>query len=149
APLIARLRGQPRLTTPVTDADDLRTESDVEQKLLFPFLTHASYLALPSKWVRTKEYMTPTEIDKAAGKKYGYIPDYYVWLSGIPMVIAEAKSPDTAIQVGLREAQLYAGQINKRYPPNVNPIGFVLACNGVEFALSEWDSETTVLIAPC
>lgn len=130
-------------------ADELRTESDVEQKLLFPFLTHASYLGLPSKWVRTKEYMTPTEIDKAAGKKYGYIPDYSVWLGGLPMVIVEAKSPDTAIEVGLREAHLYAGQINKRYPPNVNPIGFVLVSNGVQFALSESDSETTVLIAPC
>ncbi len=93
--------------------------------------------------------MTPTEIDKAAGKKYGYVPDYSIWLGGLPLLIVEAKSPDVAIEVGLREALLYAGQINKRYPPNVNPIGFVLASNGVQFALSEWDSETTALIAPC
>jgi type I site-specific restriction endonuclease len=102
---------------------------------LLPFLVHPSYLGLPSSWIRTKEYMTPTEIDKAAGKRYGYVPDYSIWLGGIPLVIVEAKAPDVAIEVGLREARLYAGEINKRYPPEVNPIGFILASNGVQFGL--------------
>jgi len=45
--------------------------------------------------------------------------------------------------------RLYASEINQRYPPEVNPIGFVLACNGIEFGLSAWDSEVGALIAPC
>ena len=47
----------------------------------------------------------------------------------------------------LREAQLYASRINNRYPPDVNPISYVLACNGAQFALAAWDSETEVLYA--
>lgn len=126
---------------------ELRSESDVEQKLIYPFLTNVSYLNIPSAWVRTKEYMSPTEIDKAAGKRFGYFPDYSVWLGGLPLMIVEAKEPDVTVETGLREARLYAGEINRRYPPEVNPIGYVLASNGEQIALSEWDSETNVLIA--
>jgi hypothetical protein len=75
---------------PVTDLAELVSESDVEQKLVYPFLVHPSFLGLPTEWVRTKEYMEPTEIDKGAGKRVGYIPDYSVWLSGFPLLIAEA-----------------------------------------------------------
>ncbi|TGQ41174.1 hypothetical protein [Mesorhizobium sp. M00.F.Ca.ET.216.01.1.1] len=145
--MIARLHGKPKFITPQFSPRELRTESDVEQKLLFPFLTNASYLNIRTEWVRTKEYMTPTEVDKAAGKRFGYFPDYSIWIAGRPLAIVEAKGPDIAIEVGLREARLYAGEINKRYPPEVNPIGYVLASNGEQIALSEWDSETNVLIA--
>ena len=103
---------------------ELRSESDVEQKLIYPFLTHASYLGIPTNWVRTKDYMTPTQIDKAAGKKHGYFPDYSVWVAGLPLLIVEAKPTDVTVETGLREARLYAGEINKRYPAGVNPIGF-------------------------
>ena len=77
--------------------------------------------------------MTPTEIDKTAGRRFGYYPDYSVWISGIPMLIIEAKSPDDAIMTAIREARLYATEVNKRYPPNVNPIEFVFGCNGPRF----------------
>src|SRR5262249_38354084 len=76
-----------------------------------------------------------------------YIPDYSVWRSGFPLLVAEAKRPDEPIERALREAQLYANRINNRYPPNVNPIQFVLACNGERFALAPADSETDVLYA--
>jgi hypothetical protein len=121
----------------------------VEQKVILPFLVNPSYLGLRSTWVRTKEYMTPTEIDKAAGKRYGYFPDFSIWVNSIPLVIVEAKATDVTMESGLREARLYASEINKRYAPEVNPIGFVLACNGVQYGLSAWDSEVGVLIAPC
>jgi hypothetical protein len=104
-------------------------------------------MGIPHEWVRTKEYMEPTDIDKSAGKRYGYIPDYSVWLNGFPLLIGEAKSPDDPIAKALREAQLYASRINNRYPPDVNPISYVLACNGAQFALAAWDSETEVLYA--
>ena len=59
--------------------------------------------------------MEPTDIDKSAGKRHGYIPDYSVWRNGFPLLIAEAKTPDQPIAKALREAQLYAGRINNRY----------------------------------
>lgn len=113
-----------------------------------PFLASGSFLAIPSAWIRTKEYMTPTQVDKAAGKRRGYVPDYSIWRSGLPLMIVEAKAPDVDVAVGLREARLYASEINKRYPPGVNPISYVLACNGVHLALSSWDSETDTVSAP-
>jgi len=145
--LIARLNLQPRGLTPVTEISELKTESDVEQKLLYPFICHPTYLGIPSEWVRTKDYMEPTQIDKGAGKRYGYIPDYSIWRTGFPLAIFEAKSPDENIESGIREARLYATEINKRYPPNINPISFILASNGKQFALTQWDSETEIVFA--
>ena len=91
--------------------------------------------------------MEPTEIDKGAGKRYGYIPDYSVWRSGFPLLVVESKRPDEPIEQALREAHLYANRINNRYPPGINPISHVLACNGEQFALAKSDSETEVLYA--
>ncbi|HWK95327.1 MAG TPA: type I restriction endonuclease [Pseudolabrys sp.] len=147
--MVTPLPAKSRPIAPVFEVRELGNESDVEQKLILPFLLNASYLGLRNSWVRTKEYMSPTEIDKAAGKRYGYVPDYSIWIDSIPLFIVEAKAPDVAIQVALREARLYAGEINKRYPPGVNPIGFILACNGVEFGFSPWDSEVDTVIALC
>ena len=93
--------------------------------------------------------MTPTEIDKAAGKRFGYYPDYSIWITGLPLLIIEAKSPDSAIESAIREARLYATEINKRYPPSVNPLEFIFACNGFQFALSPWDSESSILTLQC
>lgn len=145
--MISRLNSPTIYSNPVTEISELRNESDVEQKLIYPFLTNASYLGLRSEWIRTKEYMTPTAVDKVAGRRAGYFPDYSVWISGIPLLIVEAKDSDTVIEVALREARLYAGEINKRYPPNVNPIGFILACNGAQFGLAPWDSERALICA--
>jgi hypothetical protein len=33
------------------------------------------------------------------------------------------------------------------YPPNINPISYVLACKGQKFALAAADSETEILYA--
>jgi hypothetical protein len=145
--LIVKLKSYDRIQTPVADLSEFRTESDVEQKLVYPFLVHPSFMDIPAEWIRTKEYMEPTEIDKGAGKRVGYIPDYSIWRSGFPLVIVEAKRPDEPIQKAVREAHLYASRINNRYPPNVNPIAYVLACNGEQFALASSDSETGVLHA--
>lgn len=146
--MIARIDRSKRILSPSFEVSEMRNESDVEQKLVFPFLVSASYLGIPSDWVRTKDYMTPTEIDKTAGKRYGYFPDHSIWLNGLPLVVGETKEVGVKIEIALREARMYASEINKRYPPNVNPIGYILASNGEQLAISQWDSETEVVIAP-
>ncbi len=83
--LIARLKPFERVGPPAADISEVQTESDVEQKIIYPFLVHPSFLGIPHEWVRTKEYMEPTDIDKSAGKRYGYIPDYSVWRNGFLM----------------------------------------------------------------
>jgi hypothetical protein len=53
--LIAKLKGSDRLLVPTTDdLSEFRTESDVEQKLVYPFLVHPSFMDIPAEWVRTK-----------------------------------------------------------------------------------------------
>jgi hypothetical protein len=51
--LIAKLKEHQRLQVPITELSELRTESDVEQKLVYPFLVHPSFLDIPHEWVRT------------------------------------------------------------------------------------------------
>lgn len=144
--MIARLAKTKKYLTPVFDVSEMANESDVEHKFVTPFLTSQNYLGIPSAWIRNQDYMTPTDIDKSAGKRYGYKPDHSIWLNGIPLVIVEDKEPGVPVEVALREARMYASEINKRYPPDVSPIGYVMACNGEQMALSYADSELDTLI---
>jgi len=123
------------------NVDSYETESDVEQKFLYPFTINV--LNFNPEEVKTKEYLAPTNIDKGAGKKLGYYPDYVVYLLGLPILVIEAKDPKTNTEVGLREGSLYAHEINKRFPSNLNPILFVLSTNGRTLQYSKWDSEET------
>jgi hypothetical protein len=60
--------------------------------------------------------------------------------------VVENKEPGETIESALREARMYANEVNKRYPPEVNPIGYVLASNGHQLGLSNADSEIGTLI---
>jgi hypothetical protein len=145
--MIARIaRTTKKFIAPIFDVKEMANEADVEHKLVTPFLTNEAYLGIPSAWVRNQDYMTPTDIDKLAGKRYGYKPDQSIWLNGLPLVVVENKEPGETIESALREARMYASEVNKRYPPEVNPIGYVLASNGHQLGLSNADSEIGTLI---
>ena len=116
-------------------------ESDVEQKIVYPLLTEQAFLAIPPEAVKTKSYLAPTQIDKEAGRKSGYFPDYSVWLLGMPILIVEAKDPSVSSQTGFREACLYARHLNSRYPTDLNPCRFVIATNGKNLLAGYWDQE--------
>jgi len=122
-----------------TDLQHLATESDVEQKLLYPLLREI--LGFDDGEIFTKAYLSPTDLDKGAGKRAGYYPDYAIYLLGQPVLIVEAKSPEESVEGGYREARLYATEVNKLFPPGVNPISHVLSCNGRSLMFSAWDSE--------
>ena len=124
---------------PFPDCAQLATESDVEQKLILPLLKEV--LGFNTEEIKTKEYLVPTDIDKGAGKKLGYYPDYLIYLGGIPVLVVEAKAPSISIDVGYREARLYAVEINKRFGEGINPVNRVLSTNGVKLVFSAWDSE--------
>lgn len=145
--MIARISTLPPPGVPISDESLLQNESDVEQKVVYPLLCNPNYLDIPVIWLRTKEYLPPTDIDKGASKRTGYIPDYSIWCESLPIILIEAKSPDVKTSVGLREARFYATELNKRYPPKVNPVRFIIASNGIDIALSHWDSESEILTA--
>jgi hypothetical protein len=119
----------------------LLTESDVEQKVLMPLLTSERYLGIPEVSVKTKQYLPPVDLDKAAGKMTGCFPDYSIWLHGLPVMIVEAKAPDVPAESGYREASLYARHLNHKYPTGINPCARILAANGQTILCGYWDAE--------
>jgi hypothetical protein len=112
--------------------DDLDTESDVEQKFLWPLLTTTfpSGLGFFPVDIKTKPDLRRLKIDKGCSEKL-YFPDYAVVLAGIPVFVVEAKRPDEDPRAALREARLYAQEINASFPSGVNPCKRVIASNGL------------------
>jgi type I site-specific restriction endonuclease len=111
-----------------------------------PLLTDQNFLAIPAASIKGKAYLAPTALDKSAGKTGGYYPDFSVWELALPVLVVEAKEPEVAVQVGFREASLYARHLNEDYKSGVNPCKFILACNGVDLAYGTWDSNAATMV---
>src|SRR6266567_339305 len=124
----------------------VRTESDVEQKVLMPLLNGQAYLAIPQLAIHTKEYLAPTKLDKAAGKSTGYFPDYSIWRCGFPILIVEAKAPGVPVEEGYREASLYARHLNQNYLTGLNPCRFILASDGEILQFGYWDAQPELIL---
>ncbi|MEO8919205.1 MAG: RNA-binding protein [Polyangiaceae bacterium] len=125
------------------------TESDVEQKLLFPLLTNAppDGLGFLNADVRTKSSLTRLRIGKGRTEQL-YFPDYVVLLASLPALVVEAKSPKESALEGYREARLYAAEINARYPTGVNPCAGIISCNGVELLAGPMDTADPKISVP-
>ncbi len=121
---------------------DLRTESDVEQKFIYPLLAGAFPLGcgFGASEIFTKDNLRHFDIDKGRTSKI-YRPDYILVLNGLPVAAIEAKKPDEDVYEGLREARLYATEINAIYPSNINPCIRVFACNGKRLVSTPWDQK--------
>lgn len=124
----------------------LENESDVEQKVIMPLLMGAAYLDISQDKIKTKEYLAPSVLDKAAGRQSGYYPDYTVWMRGFPVMVVEAKAPVVQPEVGYRDASLYARHLNQVYPPNLNPCRFIMSTNGAVLLAGYWDSDPTLKV---
>ncbi len=124
---------------PLAEKAALATESDVEQKFLFPLLQND--LGFSNEEILTKQYLVPSDIDKGAGKKIGYYPDYAIYVAGVPILIVEAKDPETGSAAGYREARMYAAEVNKRFPSDCNPVRQILSSDGRTLIYGPWDSE--------
>jgi hypothetical protein len=116
------------------------TESDVEQKFLFPLLTHPSFLAIPAKAILTKKSMGALSFVEKTTLPRNYVPDYVVFFHGLPVCVVEAKVPDVPVRKAIEEARLYADTLNKQFPSKVNPIEVVVGCNGRELAVGPVDT---------
>jgi hypothetical protein len=123
--------------------EDLKTESDVEQKLLWQLLTAArpNGLGYSPVDIATKPNIRTYEFDKGS-KRRRYFPDYVVILAGLPVLIVEAKAPGESLIDALEEARLYAIKINESFPHGINPCTRVLVCNGDTLATCPTDSST-------
>lgn len=115
------------------------TESDVEQFFIYPLLVDNRYLAIPESYVRTKPSLAAHDIGKGTSRKR-YVPDYLVYSEGIPCLVIEAKNPEENLSSAYSECQLYALEINKKFPEGANPCQWVCATNGREIWVGSWDS---------
>jgi len=122
------------------DTLDLRTEGDVEAKLLVPLIVSERYLNIPDVHLYSKEYLPPKDLDKGAKVVAGYFPDFSVWMHGFPVMLVEAKAPGVPVEQAYREAALYARHLNSGYPSGFNPCNFVLASNGERILFGKWDA---------
>jgi hypothetical protein len=130
--------------------DNLKNESDVEQKFIYPFLIEAKPLGLglPTAVVQTKANIRRLAIGKGAEQKL-YFPDYLVVSIGYPLLVIEAKHPAESAEEGFREARLYAAELSALYNHNITPAKFVIACNGVELHYGYADQARPVGVAQC
>lgn len=89
--------------------NSLITESDVEQKFIYPFLTarEPMGLGLDSTQILTKTLLRGRPIGKGQSQKY-YFPDYLINMRGIPIVVIEAKKPEEDLEKAYAETRLYA-----------------------------------------
>ncbi len=116
------------MTTPLAE---LKTEADVEQKLIWPLLTapYPEGLGFLSSDIAAKLSTRRLEIGKGTSQKL-YYPDYIAALAGLPVLIVEAKAVGESLSDALNEARLYANEINALFPHGINPAIRVIACNG-------------------
>ncbi len=121
--------------------DSIHTESDVEQKIIYPLLTYPAPdgLGFSEADILTKPNIKTLTIDKGQKKKR-YHPDYAIILNGLPSIIIEAKKPGEDLVEAAREARLYATEINSSYKSNVNPCKWIIVSDGNVINAFHWDS---------
>lgn len=130
--------------SPATDG--IQNEGDVELKLVMPLLTQQSPmgLGLPLSYVQAKSNIRRFQIGKGSDQKL-YFPDFLIVVAGIPLAVVEAKGPGEDVGEALRQARLYATELNAIFPTGTNPVQFVLAVNDRKILLGRWDQSTAIL----
>lgn len=119
---------------------DCLNESDVEQKFIYPLLTHPSFLDIPNKAILTKRSLGTLSFIEKSDLPRNYVPDYVVFFSGVPTCVIEAKAPDVPVDLALQEARLYGQSMNSHFPSGTNPVRVVAGCNGRQLLVGNWDS---------
>lgn len=120
--------------------DKYINESDVEQKFVLQLLTEKEPNGLGYEFsdIRTKPDLRKLAIDKGSKSKL-YYPDYALIIDGVPCVIVEVKKPGSDLIEAMREARLYAMEVNSLYRVNINPCRVIVATDGVSLFASSWD----------
>jgi len=130
----------------IYSADEILTESDVEQKFVYRLLTTPTPYGLGylNSDIRTKPDIRKLTIDKGTKEKL-YYPDYAIIVDGVPCAIIEAKAPNEDLFEAFREARLYAAEINAKYKKNINPLNRIVVTNGNELIAGHWDDSSPYL----
>ena len=128
------------------DKNSLVTESDVEQKFIYAFLTAPIPMGfgLNDTQILTKHILRQQLIGKGQKQKY-YYPDYLISIRGIPVCVVEAKKPEEDLENAFAEARLYASEINAKFPHHINSCKYIIVCNGNETWAGYFDQAEPVI----
>lgn len=116
------------------------SEGDVETQIVVSLLTRAELLGIPHDHIRSKEGISARDIGKGSKRKVGYIPDYCVYKKSLPVCVVEAKAPLKDVAQAYAVASLYALELNRSYPHNLNPCCRIIATNGISLLAGRWDT---------
>jgi len=126
-----------KIDVPSLDA----TAGDVETQVVLPLLTANQFLSIPLSNIKSKEYLPARDIGKGSSSRRGYVPDFVIYISALPVCAIEVKSPTESVGVAYKEAALYALELNKPFANKINPCAVIIATNGIEILVGHWDSE--------
>lgn len=118
----------------------LNNESDVEQKMLYPFLRDLGYNDIE---IKTKDLIEGYFIGKGSSRKK-YRPDYIVEFQGKPILVLEGKSPGENIESFKHEPQDYSMVLNRKYI-GLNPVTLCVISNGNITYVLKVDEEEPIL----
>ena len=119
----------------------LRNESDVEHFFVIRLLKDLGY---KDQHIYTKHSIKEHVIGKGNNRKR-HVPDYLMRIGRIPVLIVEAKHPNSSLdQNKLREAQEYGMAENRNYIGK-NPIQYAVVSNGLNTKLVKVDENDVVL----
>jgi len=105
-----------------------------------PLLTNKSPegLGYELEDIQSKVNLKRFVIDKGSKAKT-YYPDFILNIDGVPSVVIEAKKPGEDLYEAIRQASLYATEINKLYQNNFNPCKYIIATDGNGLLAGYWD----------
>ena len=117
-------------------------------KIILPLLKNKmpEGIGLEEYNIQTKASLKKILIDKGSNAKL-YYPDFAVTILGLPIMIVEAKKPNEDLNEAYRQACLYASEINREFPRNINPCQFIIACDGLNLHAGKVDSMANFKIA--
>ena len=119
----------------------LKNEASVETFFLNRLLR---YLGYPDSRIRTKDSIEALPIPRGSATEL-YRPDYVLLDSGNqPVIVIDAKNPKDDLNKWVYQVLGYAATVNRRYPPNDNPIRYAILCNGHIFSVYPWDSNNPI-----
>ena len=127
------------------DQKYLITEGDVEQKVIWPLLTNPEPegLGFNLSHIQGKLSLKKLKLEKRKNAKL-YYPDFLILISGLPLIVIEAKKLGENLLEGFREARLYSLEVNALYPSELNPCKLIIACDGNELLAGTWDNNEPI-----
>lgn len=117
----------------------INNEADVEAIIVEPLLKFLDY---PQDSIKRKDSIQKLVISKGSKKEH-YRPDYIIFHEDKPVIVIEAKSPNTILEDFIYQVSGYALQLNQSFA-KMNPCQITVLTNGKYIKIFGWDEATPI-----